>query len=237
MNPTEDQCLLKARNAQGRFTLDLAAWQSRLAIAPDTLFDELCEQQKAYGQLVLELQGKLTQYKHRINSLEAKLVVQGEWEEKFEARFAELNGELVAVRDWKLRNSWRRAKIGSRSGEGGLARHDTVTATATATVHDGSTPEAKDTTEARFVSFPDNATPTKALPDPPKLIDGVQTKFATWRDLVEMKFRENADHFDTAASRLAFLISWTAGEAHDHLLTRLRSKVLDQMVDVKDALE
>ncbi|KAL4983361.1 hypothetical protein BDW68DRAFT_191388 [Aspergillus falconensis] len=54
---------------------------------------------------------------------------------------------------------------------------------------------------------------------------------------METKFRENADHFDTPAARLAYLISRTSMEAQEQLVDRLQSKVLKPVTDVPDALE
>ncbi|KAL4965655.1 uncharacterized protein BDV14DRAFT_208623 [Aspergillus stella-maris] len=52
-----------------------------------------------------------------------------------------------------------------------------------------------------------------------------------------MKFVQDAKHFNTPASRVGYLINCTSGEAQDQLLTRLRSKVLAPVHDVKEAFE
>ncbi|RDW90660.1 uncharacterized protein DSM5745_02435 [Aspergillus mulundensis] len=102
--------------------------------------------------------------------------------------------------------------------------------TAQTTLHDGNT------SEGTYFSFTET-TQTKALPDPPLLNDKDYPSVANWKYLMEMKFRENADHFDSPAARLAYLISRTTSEVQDQLVDRLRSKVLEPITDVRDALE
>ncbi|KAL4910402.1 hypothetical protein BDW74DRAFT_173860 [Aspergillus multicolor] len=102
--------------------------------------------------------------------------------------------------------------------------------TAQTILHDGNT------SEASYRSFTET-TQTKALPDPPLLSDQDHPSVANWKYLMEMKFHENADHFDSPAARLAYLISRTTKEVQDQLVDRLRSKVLKPITDVRDALE
>ncbi|KAL4880746.1 hypothetical protein BJY04DRAFT_218903 [Aspergillus karnatakaensis] len=76
-----------------------------------------------------------------------------------------------------------------------------------------------------------------SLPDPPKLVDGTDPKFANWRYLMELTFTANPGQFKTPSNRIAYLASRTSGQAQDHLVRRLRSRILKPITDVRDAFE
>ncbi|PTU18471.1 hypothetical protein P175DRAFT_0503272 [Aspergillus ochraceoroseus IBT 24754] len=83
----------------------------------------------------------------------------------------------------------------------------------------------------------ENITPIQSAetPDPPILTGHMALTFANWKFLMEKKLAADAGHFDTPGS-ISYLISRTSGEAQEQLLTRLRSKSLPPITNVKDAL-
>ncbi|KAL2872413.1 uncharacterized protein BJX67DRAFT_376235 [Aspergillus lucknowensis] len=83
----------------------------------------------------------------------------------------------------------------------------------------------------------DNGDISTTIPDPPKLVDGINPDFPSWRNLMEQKFTDNADHFDNATIRLGYLVGCTSGEAQDQLVARMQSKALEQITDVGEALD
>ncbi|KAL4998077.1 hypothetical protein BDV10DRAFT_185686 [Aspergillus recurvatus] len=205
--------------------------------------------------------------KDQITTLKAKLSAQEERTREEKARVAELNKELAAraqgleanqklIVGWKSHINETEEKAAElfvqketvqkqsagiigllneqESDKDRIADLENRLATQT-TSYDRSTSDAS-ATEATFFSFT-GITPTKALPDPPQLSGKGYPSVANWKYLMEMKFRENPDHFDTPAARLAYLISRTSMEAQDQLVDRLRSKVLKPITDVRDALD
>jgi len=254
--------LIKARDGEQKFTIDINEWYELAEGQPDYLFSYIYEQQSSYVDAIHAANTKLSEYKIQM----ASLMDEVESKEKYEKQIAKLNEKLAELgrqlelskdcnKGWeKYKNQvekWRNEKRlaeATRTGKDSARIADLNIQVANQKhhieglekklgVHDGMYDEIADTTEGTVHSLLEYEVFSSWLPEPPALIDGVDIKFANWRYLMEMKFRENSDHFDTPGSRLAYLISCTSGEAQDQLLTRLRSKILKSITDIPDALE
>lgn len=254
--------LIKARDGGEKFTIDINEWYELAEGQPDYLFSYIYEQQSSYVDAIHAANTKLSEYKIQM----ASLMDEVDSKEKYEKQIAKLNEKLAELgrqlelskdcnKGWeKYKNQiekWRNEKRlaeATRSGKDSARIADLNIQVANQKrhieglekklrVHDGMYDEIADTTEGTVHPLFEYEVFSSWLPEPPALVDGVGVKFANWRYLMEMKFRENSDHFDTPGSRLAYLISCTSGEAQDQLLTRLRSKILKSITDVPDALE
>ncbi|KAL5343886.1 hypothetical protein BJX70DRAFT_393307 [Aspergillus crustosus] len=161
-------------------------------------------------------------YKARIAALEVRLETHARQEKEYKTRMANIAERSAAQAQPQKDLEDRIAELESRL----------VTS---ATVQDINTLRGIGCVKA-ISSSTDSSSATMPLADPPKLVDGVDPKFANWRYLMELRFSANSDHFDTSICRLAYLASRMSGEAHDQLVARMRSKILKPIADVEEAL-
>lgn len=258
--------VLKARHGDQKFTIDIDDWFERVEEEPDYLFGYMYEQQSSYVDTIQASHTKLSEYKSQMNDMTDELERLKVSKEKDKKQIAELNEKLAASnhklklsedhnKRWETyKNEVDKWKTEKQLAEAARAGKDSARITELnievafqkqrieelekkSGAHDIMKDEITDPTEGTFYPPSEYEVFSSWLPEPPALVDGVDIKFANWKYLMEMKFRENHDHFDTPGSRLAYLISCTSGEAQDQLLTRLRSKILKSITDVPDALE
>lgn len=251
--------VIKARDGEQKFTIDINDWYKLAEREPNYLFSYIYEQQTSYVDAIQAMETKLSEYKIQAASQTDEVY----FKEIYEKQVAELNENLATLahklalaedtnKGWeKYKNrveTWRNEKRladATRAGKDSARITELNIEVANQKHHieglekklrerDRMYDENADTTEGTLSEYEEYSC---WLPEPPALIDGVDIKFANWRYLMEMKFRENSDHFDSPGSRLAYLISCTSGEAQEQLLTRLRSKILKSITDVPDALD
>lgn len=75
------------------------------------------------------------------------------------------------------------------------------------------------------------------LPDGLPLDNGKDPKYELWKANVQAKLRANADHYEDAEARMAYVLSMVRGEASSHLLTRMRNNATNRYRDVQDMFD